>query len=65
METIWKQLDKNEDITDARVFKVLQKRKKRYKPWDDDERGKFIEAVRKYGRKPSLISMHVGTKSLQ
>ena len=60
MEMIRSQLENNEYITDAGVRKVLQKYK--YRIWNNDERGKFVEAVKKYGKKPSLISMHVGTK---
>ena len=58
-----KWIQKHEDITDARVFKVIRKRT--CTPWDDDERRKLIEAVKKYGKNPRLISMHVGTRDYQ
>ena len=65
MDRIREQLDKNQDITDARVLKVLQKREIKWEAWDNDERRKFIEAVKEHGRNNSLISMHVGTKNYQ
>ena len=60
MQFIRRQLDKNKDITDARDLKVLQNRE--YYVWADDERAKFIEAVKKYGKNSLLVSKHIGTK---
>ena len=60
MELIRKRFDKNPDNNDALGLKL----KYRYRPWNNDERGKFIEAVEKYGKNHSLISKHVGTKNL-
>ena len=60
---IQKKLDKNPDTKDALGLEGLRLRKYRYKPWDNDEREKFTEAVKKYGKNLPLICKHVGTKN--
>ena len=60
MDILRKKSENNPDVKNALGLKLKYK----YKRWDNDEIAKFIEAVKKYGKNPPLISKHVGTKSL-
>ena len=62
---IRKQIDNNHDIPNVKVLKVLQKRKRQYEQWNNDEREQFIKLVKEHGNNPTLISMHLGTKEVR
>ena len=64
IEKIRGRLDKNQDVKDAEVLNLLKTRKFNNESWDNAEREKFIEAVKKYGKNNARISMHVGTKTI-